>query len=59
MSPSPVPLYNRCEALELDGQVNDSVVKGPSWLEGSPKASQPTLHIIISFVMKKKEELLS
>lgn len=55
-SPSQMLLFNRYEALEQDGQANDSMDEYPSKLEGSSKSSQ--LAPYITTANKKKREVV-
>ncbi|GAB0209336.1 hypothetical protein GRJ2_003399300 [Grus japonensis] len=56
-SPSQVPLYNRYEALAVEGQLMDDVDDGPSTPEMSPRSERPTPHIMTTSTRKKSNKL--
>ena len=52
--PSQVPLHNRYEALELEGQGDVDVGEGPSMQERLPGANQTAPHIFTTSIRKKR-----
>jgi len=53
-SPSQVPLYNRYEALDVEGQSMDEVDDGLSTLEVLPRSEVPIPCITTSCTRKKR-----
>ena len=54
-SPSQVPLYNRYEALDVEGQ---SMGDGPSAPEVLPRSERPILHIMTTSMRRKKRVIV-
>ncbi|KAK4830595.1 hypothetical protein QYF61_012021 [Mycteria americana] len=53
-SPSQLPLYNRYEALDVEGQSKDDVDDSPSTPEVLPRSERPTSHITTTSMRKKR-----
>lgn len=53
-SPFQVPLYNRYEVLDVEGQTMDDMGNGPSTLEIFPRSERPNSCIKIIFTKTKE-----